>query len=48
MRKYREKELKETELNQVFCNQCGKELLVEDGILKEGCFSVDYPSLLLK
>lgn len=42
MRKYREKELKETELNQVFCNQCGKELFVEEGILKEGCFSVDY------
>ena len=30
------------ELKQVKCNQCGKELLVEDGILKEGCFSIDY------
>ena len=27
----------------LFCNQCGKELLVQDGILKEGCFRVDYP-----
>ena len=42
MRVYKEKELKETEVEKVFCNQCGKELLVEDGILKEGCFSVDY------
>ncbi len=42
MRAYKEKELKELELNRVFCNQCGKELLVEEGILKEGCFSADY------
>ena len=31
------------QLAKVFCNQCGKELVVQDGILKEGCFSVDYP-----
>lgn len=42
MRAYTEKEQKEPKLAKVFCNQCGKELLVEDGILKEGCFSVDY------
>lgn len=42
MRVYKEKELKENEVEKVFCNQCGKELLVEEGILKEGCFSVDY------
>ena len=42
MRAYIEKEQKEPELTKVFCNQCGKELLVEEGILKEGCFSVDY------
>ena len=42
MRVYKEKELKETEVEKVFCNQCGKELLVEEGIIKEGCFSVDY------
>ena len=42
MRAYKEKELKELELSRVCCNQCGKELLVEDGILKEGCFSIDY------
>ena len=32
----------ELELTKVFCNQCGKELVVEEGIVKEGCFSVDY------
>lgn len=42
MRAYKEREKQELELNKVKCNQCGKELLVEDGILKEGCFSVDY------
>ena len=43
MREYREIELQEPQLAKVFCNQCGKELVVQDGILKEGCFSVDYP-----
>ena len=42
MRTYKEKELQKSELTKVFCNQCGKELLVEEGILKEGCFGVDY------
>lgn len=42
MRAYKEKEAQETELEKVICNQCGKELLVEEGIVKEGCFSVDY------
>ena len=42
MREYKEKELQESQLTKVFCNQCGKELLVQDGILKEGCFGVDY------
>ncbi|MDD3368924.1 MAG: hypothetical protein PHP50_08600 [Lachnospiraceae bacterium] len=28
-------------LQKVVCNQCGRELLVEDGILKEGCFHGD-------
>lgn len=42
MREYKEKELQELQLMKAFCNQCGKELHVEDGILKEGCFSVDY------
>lgn len=32
----------ELQLTKVFCNQCGKELVVEEGIVKEGCFSVDY------
>lgn len=42
MRAYKEKEQQELELNKVKCNRCKKELLVQDGILKEGCFSVDY------
>lgn len=39
MRKYFDE--KETELMAVICNSCKKELLVENGILKEGCFFVD-------
>ncbi|MBQ8189673.1 MAG: hypothetical protein IJZ44_07845 [Lachnospiraceae bacterium] len=33
MRVYNEKQL-----TKVFCNRCGKELAVENGILKEGCY----------
>ena len=29
-------------LTGVQCNCCSKELSVENGIVKEGCFSVDY------
>lgn len=36
MRKYLDE--KNNELIHVICNKCGKELLVENGILKEGCF----------
>lgn len=42
MRIYKNKDTQEEVLNQVICNQCGKRLEVEEGILKEGCFSVDY------
>lgn len=28
-------------IEKVFCNQCGKELTVENGIIKEGCFCAD-------
>ena len=38
MRKYDEKSMK---LLAVCCNQCKKELRVENGYLKEGCFGVD-------
>ena len=39
MRRY---ESKQTEkLLEVVCNQCGRHLLVENGYLKEGCFSAD-------
>lgn len=39
MRKYLDE--KKTELATVICNNCKKELLVENGILKEGCFDVN-------
>lgn len=42
MRVYTKKEILEAELEQVTCNQCGKKLLVQDGIVKEGCFSISY------
>lgn len=38
MRKYKEEN--GGTLTQVVCNQCGKELKIENGILKEGVFSV--------
>lgn len=37
LQKYRDAE--ERKLVQVVCNRCGKSLKVEDGRLKEGCFS---------
>ena len=45
MRSYKKKkkEMQKLRLEQAICNQCGKEIKVEDGIIKEGCFSVDYP-----
>ena len=42
MQIFKEKETWESELEQVVCNQCGKRLKVEDGILKEGGFSAEY------
>ncbi len=39
MRKYLEES--SNELVSVICNGCGKNLLVENGILKEGCFEGD-------
>lgn len=40
MRIYR-KEL-EGQLEAVTCNKCGRQMKVENGILKEGCFSADF------
>lgn len=31
----------EAKLTQVLCNQCGRELKVADGYLREGCFTAD-------
>ena len=39
MRRYEDET--NTRLIQVVCNQCKKELKVEQGYLKEGCFSAD-------
>lgn len=38
MRKYNE----QNQLISMQCNCCKKELRLEEGIVKEGCFSVDY------
>ena len=38
MRKYKNGK----KLLQVICNQCNKEMKVENGYLKEGCFQADY------
>lgn len=40
MRKYKEEQ--DGKLVKVICNQCRKELKVENGYLKEGCFQADY------
>ena len=40
MRKYNSEN--EPVLQEVVCNQCGKALKVENGILKEGCFHGDF------
>lgn len=29
--------------DKIYCNYCGKEIRVEQGIVKEGIFSVRYP-----
>ena len=42
MRIYKNRDVQDLELEQVVCNQCGKQLAVEGGIVKEGCFSADY------
>lgn len=39
MRKYDEEN---GQLAHVICNSCKKELKLENGYLKEGCFTVDY------
>lgn len=40
MRRY--KNVEDNKLEKVICNKCGKELAVQNGYLKEGCFTVDY------
>lgn len=37
MRVFREEKLEE-----VYCNQCGRKMNVENEIVKEGIFSIDY------
>ena len=46
MRKYLEES--SNELTSVICNGCGKNLLVENGILKEGCFEGDTVLIYVK
>lgn len=40
MRVYRNME--ENTLKMARCNKCGKDILVENGIMKEGAFSINY------
>ncbi len=40
MRRYEDEANRQ--LVQVICNQCKKELKLENGYLKEGCFAADY------
>lgn len=40
MRKYIK--IEENLLENVRCNKCGRDMKVENGIIKEGIFSVDY------
>ncbi|MBQ7934241.1 MAG: hypothetical protein IJ327_05600 [Lachnospiraceae bacterium] len=40
MRKYLNQD--KPELEKVFCNKCGKQLQLEQGYLKEGCFSARH------
>lgn len=32
----------DNELTEAFCNKCGRPLRIEKGIIKEGCFCVDF------
>lgn len=42
MRTYRNIEAQELQIEKVVCNQCKKQLKVEEGILREGCFHTEY------
>lgn len=35
------KDERQTELTEAVCNACGKKLALDNGIVKEGCFTVD-------
>lgn len=39
MRRYMMKERRETET--IFCNGCGKEIKIKDGVIREGLISVE-------
>ncbi|MBQ7954644.1 MAG: hypothetical protein IJ282_02730 [Lachnospiraceae bacterium] len=41
MKKYKNNE-ENLELLEVHCNKCGRNMRVENGILKEGCFHGDF------
>ena len=42
MRVFEKIKIDEEVIVEVICNQCGKKMGVEEGILKEGCFHADY------
>ncbi len=40
MRRYKDKS--ENKLSKVLCNKCGKSIKVDNGIIMEGSFSIEY------
>ena len=48
MKQYRTKEIKDTKIEKIICNRCGKEILVKNGRLTEDVLQIEkrwnYPS----
>lgn len=42
MRNYKKMETEGEKLIQVICNKCGKEIVVKEGIVQEGCLRIEY------
>ncbi|MGL5259776.1 MAG: hypothetical protein ACRC7V_06660 [Lachnospiraceae bacterium] len=42
MRKIKKEEIEDKILEEIWCNKCGKQLLVQNEVLKEGCFHSDF------
>lgn len=42
MRVYKIIEIDDRIIDKVFCNKCGREIISDNGVIKEGVFSVNY------